>query len=106
MRGIDPIEGLNEIREVPAPVTLESVLTPDELIAIEGMRRNSKDIRRAWLLIGKELCKNTPRIPRTKEGEQRITLDRRRAFTGMKYRNPAEPGQEQNGGIPGEPKKA
>lgn len=115
MRGIDPIEGLDEIREIPAPVSLESVLTPDELVVIEGMRRSSKDLRRAWLMLGKELCKNIARTPRSKDLDERITIDRRRgekwdAFPGIergvKYRKPTKPGQESKGGILGEPKEA
>jgi transcriptional regulator with XRE-family HTH domain len=96
MRGIEPIEGLEDIREVITPMTLESVLTPDELIAIEGMRRHNKNIRSAWLLIGKELCKKTARKPRVEGEDERTTIDRRRGgkrnpSTGMKYRQPGGP---------------
>jgi transcriptional regulator with XRE-family HTH domain len=96
MRGIEPIDGLEDIREVITPMTLESVLTPDELIAIEGMRRHNKNIRSAWLLIGKELCKKTARKPRTEAGDERTNIDRRRGgkrnpSTGMKYRKPGGP---------------
>lgn len=103
LRGVLPIDGLVVDKPESVPLTLESVLTRDELTAIEGMRSHSADIRRAWLLIGKELCKNTHAAPRTKAGDQRATPDRRRGGNhspamGMKYRSPE--------GQIAEPKKA
>lgn len=107
MRGIDPVAGLDDILEVSAPVTLESVLTPDELIAIEGMRGHSKDIRHAWLLIGKELC--AARKVRKKGEDQRTMPDRRRggmrslASGSNKVKYAVNAAGE---GMLGEPKKA
>jgi len=111
LRGSEPIVDLNVENPGEQPLTLESVLTQDELAAIEGMRGLDKETRRSWLKLTKLLCKNTQAIPRQKAGDQRTTPDRRRGgklgpSMGMKYRNPTTIDQTDKGGLLVEPKKA
>lgn len=66
LRGLEPIDGLEVEKPLAVLITLESVLTRDELVVIEGMRKLDKDTRRAWLKIGKELCNHAEAGPRKK----------------------------------------
>jgi transcriptional regulator with XRE-family HTH domain len=112
--GHAPIENLEVDKSSEVPMTLESVLTQDELAAIEGMRRLDKETRRSWLRLTKLLCKNTQASPRPKAGEQRVTPDRRRggmrksasSVAGVKYRTQAQTDQADMGGDLIESKKA
>lgn len=100
LRGDEPIEGLTVENPGQQPMTLESVLTNDELAAIEGMRQLDKETRRSWLRLTKLLCKNT--YP----GDQRITPDRRSG--GMRSLSAGSKGKKyrKGGGTEAESKKA
>lgn len=78
LRGFDPIEGCT-IENPREPTTLESVLSKEEVSAIEGMRSLDKETRRAWLKIGKELCRNDS-VPEKKP------VSRNRMLTGVSYK--------------------
>lgn len=98
--GHEPIDGVVVENPGQEPMTLESVLTRDELAAIDGMRRLDKETRRSWLRITKLLCDNSEIqravVPRPEHnGKVRCET----GSTGMKYRNP-------KGGDLAEEKKA
>lgn len=81
MRGSEQIDGLSVEKPDEPPVTLKSLLTRDELAAIEGMRGLDKDTRRAWLKIGKALSsraeagpgKKAVKTPANRRSGMRIT---------------------------------
>lgn len=96
MRGFEKIDVVNVTKHPEPVLPLESLLTRDELAAIEGMRTLDKDTRRAWLKIAKELASK----PEQRQ-ENKIRGRGMHGITRMKYRDP-----KQKGGLSAEAKKA
>lgn len=95
LRGSEKIDELGVEKPEEPALRLESMLTRDELAAIEGMRTLDKDTRRAWLRIAKELSSKTD-----KKQEDKTRGRGYHGITRMKYRDPKQ------GGGQAEAKKA
>lgn len=86
MRGIEPIEHISIEKVDETSMTLESVLTREELKAIEGMRGLDKDLRRARLKIGTALCTIAAKPERRSKTEEIAPDSERR--NGERRSNP------------------
>ncbi len=97
LRGSGAIDGVTLLPQEATVIRLESVLTRDELAAIEGMRKLPRDTRRAWLKIGRELVRadlaQERNVTKNKldrdEGESESAPTRSRG-KGVRYSNQTE----------------
>lgn len=92
LRGSEPIDGVAVQNPGEEDIPLASVLTRDELEAIEGMRRLDKETRRSWLKLTKQLCRDTEDKNIVVAASNRsISGSRRTRSLGMTQRNQENP---------------
>lgn len=106
LRGTEPIPGVDSDSIEKKRISLESILTRDEMTAVECMRTFDKDTRKAWLRISKLLSSNIPMTKNSKLIQVSEKKPEDNPLTGMKYRNIDEAGRDNEGGRPAEAKKA